>query len=203
MVSHAWKCSSAMHTLVRRAAPLTLVTVVALLQSAGVAGWWQTPIGPEAFAGLAIGLWVLGLFALASGGDTQPAITAAGPSTAGTVPTASATQKPGFPVRERRAHIRYKVTHPVLVEVRGLASTPATIRDISEGGARIANGPDLSAGSRGLLHIQGISLPVPFDAVSEAGSQDLRVKFDLEGLAHDAFIRQLQRLLATIASTPD
>jgi hypothetical protein len=191
-----------MNTLARGAAPLTFVTIIALLQAGGAAGWWQTPVAPAAFAGFAVGLWILGVFMLAFQDQPRPAERVADQLMAAATPVQPETLPPIRAGRDRRAHLRYDVTHPVLVEVRGMPSTHAVVKDISEGGARIAHGPNLAPGARGLLHIDGVALAVPFNVVNEAGAEDLRVKFDLEGLARDAFLRQFHRLLIAAGAVP-
>jgi hypothetical protein len=191
-----------MNTFARGAAPLTLVTVITLVESGVAANWWQIPIAPGAVAGIVVAIWISGVLALAHRGHPQPAIVAAASKPAARdMPAPSAIPSSPSTGGERRADPRYQVTHSARVDVRGLPSSHAIVHDISPGGPRIAKTSDLAPGTRGLLHVRGVALPVPFDVVSEPGSRDLRVKFELEGLGRTAFHRRLIRLLKTAGAT--
>ncbi len=63
---------------------------------------------------------------------------------------------------DRREAPRFDVDLPCRVAVPGSDVVSGRVVDFSEGGAQVANGPSLSIGISGTLHIEGLGMPVPF-----------------------------------------
>lgn len=96
---------------------------------------------------------------------------------------------------ERRRHPRIPVDWPVEI-AWSQAVRPATrLHDISRGGARLAYAQPEPAGRHGLLHVPGLTLPVPFSVVDFSPVTGLHIRFDLEGMGLDALEQQLDALL--------
>ncbi|MGA7803587.1 methyl-accepting chemotaxis protein [Bradyrhizobium sp.] len=94
---------------------------------------------------------------------------------------------------DRRDERRHRADLPAQIVGRGQSS--ARIIDISEGGAFVAGKLDLVVGETGLIAIQGLAEPVPFEV---CGRKDngLHVKFVLEGLAKARYLAWLQNFAA-------
>lgn len=78
---------------------------------------------------------------------------------------------PPSPGRERRGHPRVRLDLAVQVEWH-------------------------QAGRRGLLHVPGLNLPVPFTVVAWRQETGMHIRFDLEGMGLEALGAQLEQLIA-------
>jgi hypothetical protein len=96
---------------------------------------------------------------------------------------------------ERRRHPRRAVNQPVEIDWRHAGREAARLQDLSRGGARIRGAAAAPIGQRGLLHVPGLSLPVPFTIVECTAETGLHIRFDLEGMGLDAMEQQLGRLI--------
>jgi PilZ domain len=67
------------------------------------------------------------------------------------------------PEMDRRRDVRYPVSLTCRVTVDGRGPQPATVADLSKGGALITGGPALPMGGRGTLGADGEKLHVAFD----------------------------------------
>jgi len=95
-------------------------------------------------------------------------------------------------VNRRRAP-RYQVSLPCRVMVEGCGPRPATVADLSEGGAFITGGPTLSAGSRGMLDVDRVGVKLPF-IVRVADGGALHLAFDLDAATTKRFAQTLEHL---------
>lgn len=170
--------------------PLTLLFGLVVLQSGATAAWWSQPslrtVLPLALVGWLVGLWSQRRESPAVGLPVVPA-----PAIAA-VPGSSPPPK-----RERRRDPRFDIRVPVTFEVARQERRDGELRDISQGGARIAGIVGLEPDTVGVLRISGITLPVPCVVLASTPRAELRLRFDLSGLALDAFVGQLDRLTAT------
>jgi methyl-accepting chemotaxis protein len=87
---------------------------------------------------------------------------------------------------DRRRHPSFAVDWAV-----GIAWCPARRRatrlhDLSRGGAGLLHFEPEPAGRRGLLHVPGLSLPVPFTVIESRPDCGLHLRFDLERMGLDA-----------------
>jgi methyl-accepting chemotaxis protein len=94
----------------------------------------------------------------------------------------------------RRRATRYPVNLPCRVTVAGLGTQPATVTDLSKGGAFVTGGPVLPAGTRGSLDIDQIGVPLPF-VVRTVIDKALHLTFELDVATADPFGRMLERLV--------
>jgi methyl-accepting chemotaxis protein len=94
---------------------------------------------------------------------------------------------------DRRYADRYPVNLPCRVAVEGRDAQPATVIDLSEGGALISGGPALSMGSRGTLDVDRISIKLPF-VVRAADGEALHLAFDLDAATTRRFAQMLEHL---------
>jgi methyl-accepting chemotaxis protein len=94
---------------------------------------------------------------------------------------------------DRRHAARYPVNLPCRVTVDGRGTQPATVADLSEGGALIRGGPALSTGSRGTLDVDRIGVKLPF-VVRVADGEALHLAFDLDAATARRFAQMLEHL---------
>jgi hypothetical protein len=94
---------------------------------------------------------------------------------------------------DRRHSARYPVTLPCRVTVAGLGAQPATVADLSEGGALIKGGPALSIGTRGTLDVDRIGVKLPF-VVRAADGEASHLAFELDAATASRFTQELERL---------
>ncbi len=111
-------------------------------------------------------------------------------------PPATAAPLPPVPARpqERRRHSRRAVDWAVEIAWSQAARQASRLHDLSRGGARLRHHAPEPAGRRGLLHVPGLSLPVPFTVVDSRPDSGLHLRFDLEGMGLDALEAQLEAL---------
>jgi methyl-accepting chemotaxis protein len=95
---------------------------------------------------------------------------------------------------DRRASARHETNLACRVTPSGGVAVPVRVTDLSEGGARLADGPDMRDGQRGTLDIPGAGSALPFQ-VRRAGGGTLHVAFDPEA-AREAGLRSLVEQLA-------
>jgi len=173
--------------------PLTLLFGLVVLQAGATAAWWPQPsltaILPLSLIGWLVGLW--------SQHRDQPG------TVVPVVPVVPAPAMPAVAVpatRERRRDPRFDIRIPVTFDVARLGRQHGELRDISQGGARVAGITGLEADTVGVLRVSGITLPIPCVVLEPTPHAELRLRFDLSGLALDAFVGQLDRL---VARTPE
>ena len=77
---------------------------------------------------------------------------------------------------DRRTFDRYQVDLPCQVETADRTMHPASIVDLSQGGARLHAVVTLPVGSRGRLHVPSAGIPIDFDVVGHAAN-GIRVIF--------------------------
>jgi len=94
---------------------------------------------------------------------------------------------------DRRHSARYPVTLPCRVTVTGLGTQPATVADLSEGGALIRGGPALLPGARGTLDVDRIDVKLPF-VVRIADHEASHLAFELDAATASRFAQMLQRV---------
>lgn len=112
-------------------------------------------------------------------------------------PASPAAPPPPLPRREeRRRHPRQPVDCAVEIAWPQAAREPSRLHDLSRGGARLVHKAPEPIGRRGLLHVPGLSLPVPFTVVESRPETGLHIRFDLEGMGLDALEAQLDALVA-------
>jgi hypothetical protein len=99
-------------------------------------------------------------------------------------------------LEERRRHPRQQVDCAVEIAWPQAARISSRLHDLSRGGARLLHQTPEPTGRRGLLHVPGLSLPVPFTVVESRPETGLHIRFDLEGMGLDALETQLEALLA-------
>jgi hypothetical protein len=112
------------------------------------------------------------------------------------IPSAPRAAAPPSPARERRSHPRVMLDLAVQVEWHQTGRQAARLHDISRGGARIRDAAPEPAGRRGLLHVPGLNLPVPFTVVVWRQETGMHIRFDLEGMGLEALGTQLEQLIA-------
>jgi hypothetical protein len=108
-------------------------------------------------------------------------------------PEAPAPSPPARPA-ERRRHPRRAVDWAVEIAWSPAMRQATRLHDLSRGGARLQHSAPEPAGRRGLLHVPGLSLPVPFTVVDARPDSGLHLRFDLEGMGLDALEAQLEAL---------
>ena len=177
--------------------PLTLMMAVTLLQCGASAGWWPAILPRAAMLG-SIAAWGLGLWLLWQL-DMAGRETFARQQPAPALLTSCELPVKERPGRERRTTPRFAICCPVELDLHEAGVKHGVLRDISQGGARIAGAGKLESNSRGTLRIPGIVLPVPFIVVGEADEAELRVRFEISPFGLETFIRQLARLVAANA----
>jgi hypothetical protein len=131
------------------------------------------------------------LFRVEPRGATAPSIR--GDGVANAAPTLRAAEAPDWV--ERRRHPRRPVNQAVRIEWRHAGREAARLQDLSRGGARIREAAAAPIGQRGLLHVPGLSLPVPFTIVECLPETGLHIRFDLEGMGLEAMEQQLDQLI--------
>jgi methyl-accepting chemotaxis protein len=94
---------------------------------------------------------------------------------------------------DRRRAARSPMDLPCRVTVDGRGTQPATVADLSEGGALIRGGPALSTGSRGTLDVDRIGVKLPF-VVRAADGETLRLAFNLDAATAGHFAQKLEQL---------
>jgi hypothetical protein len=72
------------------------------------------------------------------------------------------------------------------VQVSGRDRVSARVTDISEGGAWLAEAPDLPVGSRGSLSIDRVGFPLPF-TVQAAHNGTLHIAFSFDAATAERF----------------
>jgi methyl-accepting chemotaxis protein len=86
---------------------------------------------------------------------------------------------------DRRASSRHDVDVGCRVTVGGQTHA-ARVDNLSDGGAHVTGGPTLPTGTRGMLSVDGVGVPLPFTVVDGEGGS-LRVSFSLDATAAAAF----------------
>ncbi len=81
---------------------------------------------------------------------------------------------------------------PCRLQVSGL-NHMARVIDLSDGGAHVVAGPELSIGSRGTLSLDGAGFMLPF-SVKASGGGSLRLEFALDAAAAALFRGMPERL---------
>ena len=99
------------------------------------------------------------------------------------------------PTSERRLHPRVRLDLPAELQWHHGPRHTVPLHDISRGGARLKLFQPEPQGRRGLLHLEGLALPVPFTIVDSRPESGLHLRFDLEGMGLDALERQLEELV--------
>jgi methyl-accepting chemotaxis protein len=94
---------------------------------------------------------------------------------------------------DRRGAARYPVALPCRVTVAGGGTQPATVADLSEGGAMISGGPALSTGTRGTLDVDRIGVKLPF-VVRTVDNEGSHLAFELDAATASRFAQVLERL---------
>ncbi len=82
---------------------------------------------------------------------------------------------------------------PCRVTVDGRGTQVATVADLSERGALIRGGPELSTGSSGTLDVDRIGVKLPF-VVRDADGKALHLAFDLDAETTKRFAQILEHL---------
>ncbi|MBX9749222.1 MAG: PilZ domain-containing protein [Roseococcus sp.] len=96
---------------------------------------------------------------------------------------------------ERRRHPRMPVDWAVEIAWSQAVRQGTRLHDLSRGGARLVHRAPEPVGRRGLLHVPGLNLPVPFTVVESRPETGLHIRFDLEGMGLDALEQQLAALV--------
>jgi len=91
------------------------------------------------------------------------------------------------------------VNLPCRVTVAGGGTQPATVTDLSPGGASITGGPAVPAGTRGTLDADRVGISLPF-VVRSAPSRTLHVQFDLDAVTEGRYAQALERLVGQRAA---
>jgi len=95
---------------------------------------------------------------------------------------------------DRRQTARHSVNLPCRVTVAGRGTQPAAVADLSEGGASISGGPELPIGTRGMLDVDRIGVPLPF-VVRTADDEALHLAFELDAATASRFNQMLERVV--------
>ena len=94
---------------------------------------------------------------------------------------------------DRRRDVRYPVNLTCRVAVDGRGTQPASVVDLSVGGALITDGPVLPTGSRGMLDVDRIGMKLPF-IVRGANGGSLHLAFDLDAASSGRLAQMLEHL---------
>jgi len=94
---------------------------------------------------------------------------------------------------------RHPVNLPCRIETPGQPPRPARVADLSEGGARLIEAPDLPVGAAGVLRLDGDAVALPFQ-VLENGEGQMRVIFDAAAPGMAALRTMLERLVPRAAA---
>jgi methyl-accepting chemotaxis protein len=100
---------------------------------------------------------------------------------------------------DRRSALRHAVNLPCRVTVAGGGMQPATIIDLSMGGASITGGPAVPAGTRGSLDADRVGVPLPFVVRSAAGGT-LHIQFDLDTATAGRYAQAFERVVGQRAA---
>jgi len=100
---------------------------------------------------------------------------------------------------DRRLAERHPVNLPCRIETPGQPPRPARVADLSEGGARLIEAPDLPVGAAGVLRLDGDAVALPFQ-VLENGEGQMRVIFDAAAPGMAALRTMLERLVPRAAA---
>jgi len=177
--------------------PLSLMMAVTLLHAGAAASWWPSVMPLATLFSTAVA-WVCGFWLLWRLDATLPSPEHTIAESANFEPTPTSR-----PVRiEQRRSPRFDVQCAVDLELPDRGRERGELRDISQGGARIAGIAAVECHSTGLLRIPGITLPVPFIVVGDTQRGEVRVRFELTGLTLDTFIRQFERLVTAHTISP-
>jgi methyl-accepting chemotaxis protein len=94
---------------------------------------------------------------------------------------------------DRRASVRHETNPTCRVTPSGGATVPIRVNDLSEGGARLADAPNMRDGQRRTLEIPGAGSALPFQVRrSEAGT--LHVAFEPEAARTTGFRSLVEQL---------
>jgi methyl-accepting chemotaxis protein len=94
---------------------------------------------------------------------------------------------------DRRQTPRHRVDLAARLGVAGHGELPARVVDISEGGAYTSGGPELPVGTRGVLRIDGVAVPLPCVARA-TDSNGMHLAFALDDAGRAAVRQMLERL---------
>jgi methyl-accepting chemotaxis protein len=100
---------------------------------------------------------------------------------------------------DRRQSLRHAMNLPCRITAGSHGAHPARVIDISEGGASIQDGPELSPGMSGTLSLDGVAAALPF-RVREFVDGVAHVELTLDETAAAAFRPVLQRLTRSLAA---
>ena len=93
---------------------------------------------------------------------------------------------------DRRTSVRRSVNWPCRLTIGTNAVYQAQIADLSDGGAAISNGPELSVGTSGQLEADNIGIPLAF-AVRRYDGETLHVAFELDAAGSQRLAQILER----------
>ncbi len=93
---------------------------------------------------------------------------------------------------DRRASVRRTINWPCRLTIGANAAYQAQIADLSEGGAAVRNGPELSVGTRGCLDADNIGMPLAF-AVHACDEDTLHLEFELDVAGSQRLAQVLER----------
>jgi methyl-accepting chemotaxis protein len=98
------------------------------------------------------------------------------------------------PEVNRRQSVRHKVDLTCELGLPGQGTRPARLCDISQHGACILAGPQMTLGSGGTLHVGGFGFPVPF-TVRSCTNDELHVAFTLDATTEQKLAAAVQKLV--------
>jgi methyl-accepting chemotaxis protein len=100
---------------------------------------------------------------------------------------------------ERRQTQRYAIDLAARLSAVGYGEHVGLLSDLSEGGACIRGTPQLPPGTRGMLHLDGIAIPLPL-VVRAADDDGLHLAFELDAAGAAALSPILQRLRSPLTA---
>ncbi|MGA3003926.1 MAG: methyl-accepting chemotaxis protein [Acetobacteraceae bacterium] len=99
---------------------------------------------------------------------------------------------------DRRGAERYEVDMPCRV-TEGGRTHDARLANLSDLGAEVRGGPNLTAGVRGVLHVQGVNVALPF-TVRQSDGDAIRLRFELDTETARTFAGTAERLGRRLAA---
>jgi len=93
---------------------------------------------------------------------------------------------------DRRAVTRYEVDQPCRL-TEGGRTHDTRVANLSDFGAEVHGGPKLTAGARGVLHIDGVNAALPF-TVRQSDDDAIRMQFELDAETAKSFAGTAERL---------
>lgn len=102
---------------------------------------------------------------------------------------------------DRRAETRHSVDLACRLSFGGREAA-ARVRDLSEGGAMIADAPEMAAGMQGSIRIEGIDMPLRFHVRSGTAEGLAHIKFDIGEEQRASLSRAVGSLVRSVRVPP-